>query len=260
MTVRSDKAGTSRHSWPRRRRGIKQQHLCAGIAKVCRKLVNVIMIPRVFSNWPIVMFNVGLIILGLNRNSVGKARIRGGPTFYLRHKDLTDYGSLIEIYGRHVYGSPLMSPDGAVVIDIGASIGDFALSICRTGKPRILIFEPQQQALDLLVQNIERNGFGHLVTLFPIPVGSCVGLNEIFEANDITRCELIKCDCEGDEYTIFNETSPEILRRIQRISMECHDNGQRHALERLHAPGSGRNQFGMVRWNDEQPVSHFRQH
>jgi hypothetical protein len=45
----------------------------------------------------------------------------------------------------------------------------------------------------------------------------------------ISHCDLLKVDCEGGEYDIFFHTPADTLRRIQRISMEYHDDCTPHS-------------------------------
>ena len=47
-------------------------------------------------------------------------------------------------------------------------------------------------------------------------------LPAIFERNGIGRCDLLKVDCEGAEFEIFEHTPSEIFKRIDRIVMEYH--------------------------------------
>jgi hypothetical protein len=42
------------------------------------------------------------------------------------------------------------------------------------------------------------------------------------EENGITRCDLLKMDCEGAEYEILYNCPPDYLRRIDQIAMEVH--------------------------------------
>ncbi len=49
-------------------------------------------------------------------------------------------------------------------------------------------------------------------------------LTEIFEKNNIDNLRLLKIDCEGSEYEIIKNTPDDILRRIQSIRGEFHEN------------------------------------
>lgn len=47
-------------------------------------------------------------------------------------------------------------------------------------------------------------------------------LDDIFTSSRITKCDLLKVDCEGCEYEIFRNTSDSTLKKIQNIAMEIH--------------------------------------
>ena len=51
-----------------------------------------------------------------------------------------------------------------------------------------------------------------------------ITLDEIFEQNKISACKLIKIDCEGFEYEIFEHASDETLDKIEFIVGEHHGN------------------------------------
>ena len=48
-------------------------------------------------------------------------------------------------------------------------------------------------------------------------------LSTIFAAHGLSRCDWLKLDCEGSEFEILYECPPEILQRIDSISVEIHD-------------------------------------
>ena len=45
----------------------------------------------------------------------------------------------------------------------------------------------------------------------------CVTLSEIFEEHHLKRCDLLKMDCEGSEYSILYNCPPDYLERIAFI-------------------------------------------
>ncbi|HEX6252377.1 MAG TPA: FkbM family methyltransferase [Gemmatimonadaceae bacterium] len=51
----------------------------------------------------------------------------------------------------------------------------------------------------------------------------CVGLDDVFRDNGIVRCNLLKVDCEGSEYEIFEASSQDTMDRIDRIVIEYHE-------------------------------------
>jgi hypothetical protein len=50
-----------------------------------------------------------------------------------------------------------------------------------------------------------------------------ISLESALAKLNITQLDLLKMDCEGAEYEILLNTSPEILRLVKRIIMEYHD-------------------------------------
>jgi len=51
-----------------------------------------------------------------------------------------------------------------------------------------------------------------------------ITLEQIFKENKITQCKVLKIDCEGFEYEIFENTPKEILDKIEYIVGEHHGN------------------------------------
>ncbi len=49
-----------------------------------------------------------------------------------------------------------------------------------------------------------------------------ITLEDIFNKYDINHCKLLKMDCEGSEYEILYNTSPEILSRCENLRAEFH--------------------------------------
>ena len=65
----------------------------------------------------------------------------------------------------------------------------------------------------------------------PIRV-DCTSLDGIFAAYQLDKCDLLKIDCEGDEYEILLGASPDVLNRIGTVILEWHDIPG-HSPERL---------------------------
>ena len=51
-----------------------------------------------------------------------------------------------------------------------------------------------------------------------------ITLLDIFKAEGLRTVDLLKMDCEGNEFSILYQTSPETLRRINQMAIEVHDN------------------------------------
>ncbi len=163
-----------------------------------------------------------------------------GDSLALRENFLGDVYSIKEI---------LLRKD-AVVLDIGAHIGCFALSISdRVGE--VICYEPDTANFLLLQKNIEKNGFKN-ISIHEKAVASQTGelelyvnptlsvLNSLVRKNTAVfsqkipaislaeiigekRIDLLKIDCEGGEYDIFYNSPKEILKKIDFIVMEYHD-------------------------------------
>jgi len=165
-----------------------------------------------------------------------------------------------EIYGpensyRRESLLPLMR-DGTVV-EIGAHKGFFSMLAGSVAK-RVIAFEPNEENYDYLKRNIELNKMGHV-----IPINKAVSNtedNRTFTVSNITaarhtlmpsgfsgsgkavevacttlsailcdpnylidRVRVLKVDCEGAEYDIFQGCDPTLFQKIDAIVMEMHE-------------------------------------
>ncbi len=69
-----------------------------------------------------------------------------------------------------------------VFIDVGANIGYYTCLACSLGK-RVLAFEPQQQNLACLIDNIHINNWTGLAEVFPVGLGETPGILTLFGAS-----------------------------------------------------------------------------
>ena len=159
---------------------------------------------------------------------------------------------------------------GATIIDIGANAGYFALFAAdQFPHSHIFSFEPVPvnynqlqrhsnlnktrdikcfplavagQAGEISLSLDARDSFTTSATLFTHENSredslqvSCLPLWEIMDEHKIVKCDLLKMDCEGAEYDILYNTSPQYLQRIDQMVMEVHcgkeDNQNIDALE-----------------------------
>jgi len=165
---------------------------------------------------------------------------------------------------------------GDVVVDIGANIGAFTvLAAAQVGPSgRVFAFEPSSAVYDRLLRNLELN---HLSNVTPIKcaVGGengraklelgvksayatiCHGidgrqdqsptedvevrrLSDIVREHNIDRIDLLKMDCEGAEYAIFDTLEQTLAATVRQIAMEVHDISGRNRstlLDRLRQLG-----------------------
>ena len=151
---------------------------------------------------------------------------------------------------------------GDTVVDVGANIGTFT-TFAATRAPGVIVFafEPSKANFEWLRKNIEASGlknvrafqqavagssaerpffveptnsmFHSLNTVIGVDGGirqselvKCVSLDDLFREHGIECCHLLKLDCEGAEFEILRNCSPETLRRVKKIVGEYHEVGE----------------------------------
>lgn len=161
------------------------------------------------------------------------------------------------VCGEYFLPSVSLGP-GDTVVDIGANLGMFALVAARRvgDAGRVLAFEPDPETFGRLQSHIVAHGLSH-VEAFNRAVGGADGRLRLFrsprnawstlypevarldetaspsvevevvsvskalaEAGD--RVALLKVDCEGAEYAIFDAMAAEDAARIDQVVMEVH--------------------------------------
>ena len=202
----------------------------------------------IMKNWPTII---------LSNFRFGKetvmVKLRNGLSFMVR-KNRTDSFVLREIFFHKIYHRNLNClPRQSVVIDIGANIGAFSILAASLGEDvTVYSYEPFSENFHLLENNIALNEFSSRIVPFCFAVGDQIGekvvlskgssgvstiyeksgleviinvitLEEVFFANNIDHCDLLKLDCEGAEYDILYSTPREIFDKIKFINMEFHE-------------------------------------
>ena len=164
-----------------------------------------------------------------------------------------------EIFMDECYLAGLESniPADSTIIDIGANAGYFTLFAASLyPRAKIFSFEPVPVNYAQLKRNRNLNstreincfpqavaGLAGVINLTFDPSDSfttsatmfasekvaekslavpCVTLEQLMDENGLEKCDLLKMDCEGAEYDILYNCSPEYLQRIDQIAMEVH--------------------------------------
>jgi len=154
---------------------------------------------------------------------------------------------------RHYFNDFVPIPKDAIVVDVGAHIGAFAVMAAREAR-KVLAFEPEPSNFRMLKRNVELNhstniaifemavcGFGGFQDIHIYDDGSsgshslcggdgakktrrvrAVSLDEIVSQEGLGRIDFLKLDCEGAEHEILKEISPDTSAKIMGMAMETH--------------------------------------
>jgi len=225
--------------------------------KIARRLKLLPSAARCIRNWPQFMFHYSL---GLVPDF--PYRFRNGASLQIDRG--VDHVPIIEIFMRGDYGTVA---DGAVVLDLGASIGAFSVYAATSGrKVTVYAYEPASHYFRRLTHNIRINSLESRIKCFDVAVAGstetrelfleptdrlfpslisrsgsrgrsvrvrCTTLAEVIAANELARVDILKLDCEGSEYDILYNAPTDVLARIAEIRMEYHDLG----IEKYNAAG-----------------------
>jgi hypothetical protein len=165
---------------------------------------------RLFAVWP--------------RHFPTRVRLRRtGRQFNVR--DALDVWVIKEIWLDGEYGDP--AQPGWSVVDIGAGIGEFAvLSNCQGAT--VHAYEPDAAAFRLLEKNVSLNGHSGIRAWHePVSAESPPTLMTVLDRLPSGYCDWLKLDCEGCEFDLILRSDPAVWHRIERISLEYHDNATR---------------------------------
>ena len=207
-------------------------------------------------------------------NNVGLARFDGFDVAY--RTGSVDLEVIKQSFGSDTFLPAIpeyaLAAD-AVVLDVGAHIGTFALMAARKApRGRVFAVEASRETFALLAENVAMNGLenvstSHLAlsdrvgtaTLHHDPEGNyghtitkalgssaesvpATTLGRYLEAQRIARVDLAKFNCEGAELPILLSAPSEVLARIGRMIVLYHadlvEGGTESALvERMRASG-----------------------
>ena len=179
----------------------------------------------------------------------------------VKFKGALNNGDLASIFGDLCYNIDVR---GKTVVDIGGNIGDSSVFFALRGSPMVIAFEPSYANFLTLQENVHLNGLDKKILslhngvssegcIIKLPVNSSgVNLNAInnksaegIEVEMIAiekviheyNPQVIKIDCEGCEYEIFDSLSSASLRRVETITGEYHGKGFNMIYKKLHNAG-----------------------
>jgi FkbM family methyltransferase len=186
-----------------------------------------------------------------------------------KHSDLCAAFSLNEIFALKVYEHPHCKVEkNDIVIDIGANLGFFSYNAILEGAQIVYAFEPGPNQAQAILENFgdlgkikieqkavtDTRGFVKLLSsinsvLSQISKSSddqnakdceSVNLMEFCKENNILKVNLLKLDCEGSEWQIFESLKDDFISNIDKIVMEYHLNTDKRVdslVQRLRSLG-----------------------
>ena len=157
-------------------------------------------------------------------------------------------GELPEVFGQEDYAN--LNYKDETVVDIGANIGDSSIYFAVMGAKRVIAIEPFPSSYSLLKRNISLNEMQSII----VPMNAAIGQNDGFvkldskintttglgisnyNTGELVRIisldklvkefdiqeSILKMDCEGCEYEIFNFTAAETLAQFKGLIIEYH--------------------------------------
>lgn len=147
---------------------------------------------------------------------------------------------------EHCYDVPGFVPDGGVVVDVGTSVGDFAVLSAVRGS-MVYAFEPLRENVTAAEELVRENHVEDKVRIFPVALGDAPGLSPIavdhgmattglsgidrtvpFETLDTSLKDLpgpismLKVDVEGFEIPVLRGAVGTLARSRPKIVIEVH--------------------------------------
>ena len=186
---------------------------------------------------------------GMTRRLV-RYRMRDGSRIVCR---VMDSGGPLSVHVDGDYDLPGIDWAGVrTILDVGAHVGSFTIWAARRAPgARVLAVEPNPESFALLARNIGENGLRDRVTAVNAAVAGTpgAGMLELVDHSLGTRLarngqgqvpvrietvpnlladagmesvDLVKIDCEGMEYEVFEGLGPERLRSFGALACEYH--------------------------------------
>ena len=208
---------------------------------------------KTFSNWWLYY----AIKMGFRTSGVFLFVTRRGVSISVPKKLYALFKSIF-LREHYLEGLVLPLPVRPTIIDVGANVGFFSLFAASKWGAEVFAYEPVQANYEEMANNVKANPhvtincrrmavssvsgdieifFDKTATLtttatacpsepktWKIEKVKAVTLLDILESEGLRTVDLLKMDCEGSEFSILYQTSPETLRRINQMAIEVHGN------------------------------------
>jgi autotransporter strand-loop-strand O-heptosyltransferase len=139
-----------------------------------------------------------------------------------------------EIFENNTYERFFEVEEGDVVVDLGASLGPFTYSILPKNPKQCYVVEPLSAQIETLKINVGRDNVkiiqGAITDKKKIVISwdkitesvPTFSFREFLDEQGIDKIDFLKCDCEGGEYDVFQQSNIEFLKTIPKIVTEFH--------------------------------------
>jgi FkbM family methyltransferase len=172
----------------------------------------------------------------------------------IRKNIVSDIGVVAEIILRNEYEILRTHLKDAIVLDIGAYIGDSAIKFILEGANKVHSYEPHPELYNLACKNVNLNNLDSQIVLKNFGIGDkqasltikedgYFGASSSFGLNNRQRCkgvvvkllsldsiileigniDVMKMDCEGAEFSSILSCPQETLRKIKVMVIEYHN-------------------------------------
>lgn len=111
---------------------------------------------------------------------------------------------------------------GKTVVDIGGGTADTAIYFILNGAREVYAFEPEEDRYNSAVENLKKNKIQN-VHYIKKGVASLDEIRKYYVGKVSKQDRILKCDCEGAEHSIFQNSSPDSIKSFSQIMLEFHD-------------------------------------
>jgi FkbM family methyltransferase len=139
-----------------------------------------------------------------------------------------------EIFEGNTYERFFDVEEGDIVVDLGASLGPFTYKILPKNPKQCYVVEPISHQIDILKKNVGQENVkiiqGAITDKKKIEITwddmtesvPTFSFREFLDEQGIEKIDFLKCDCEGGEYDVFQQSNIEFLKTIPKIVTEFH--------------------------------------
>lgn len=138
---------------------------------------------------------------------------------------------------KNIYEKYFNVEENDIVVDIGAFVGDFTYTILDKNPEHCWVIEPVESFFRTLYKNLKNHPISFVRcaisdnTKLNIDNAPIIDFNNFITINCIDKIDFLKIDCEGGEYSIFNEKNIYYLKHnVLKIASEFHLNSNSEDL------------------------------